>query len=359
MVSARLSVVEPGYTASLRGTVSEMETAEEPNQNEFPPIMCGARPWVEVRVFNDLDCKCKSGWTYRRKTALAAALLIPAAGCSGDVPSEGGGSAPDECAELVWRGDGDSLVDTLEVHSLADVDSLPLYTRVEGTLEIEGVDGQVDLGFLRCVTEVTGGIRIMNNPDLVSLAGLDSVTEIGGEHPSYNFVAIIGNGKLRGVEGLGSLEEVGSLSVENNASLESLEGFSSLRSVDVVSIADNDSLSVVGLRALESVGDLLLGGLDCPSDPSAMPAPGGLPGLTTIDGLDSLQDAMIIRILGNPNLASFGGLADADGLFGATFQLNEKLSYDGIVAADFENLYEICGNMNDPVECDCSMFGGP
>jgi|GEM_PF-2801285 len=90
-----------------------------------------------------------------------------------------------------------------------------------------------------------------------------------------------------------------------------------------------------------------------------MPEPGGLPGLKTIDGFDSLQEAMFVHILGNPNLSSLGGLADASGLFGGTIQLNASLPLSDILGAGFENLYKTCGNLNDPVECDCGTMGSP
>jgi len=207
--------------------------------------------------------------TAKREYIVIAVLLTVAAGCANDVVSDGEESAPEECPELVWQGPGDSFIETLEVRSPADVESIPLYTRVEGNLVVEGVEGQVDLDFLRCIRQVTGGGRIKDNPDLVSLTGLEALVEIGGEDPSYNFVAVLDNDSLQNVEGLMSIESIGALSVERNASLTSLEGLGSLRSVDLITIGDNDSLSVIGLRSLESVGELYIGGLECPSDPSS------------------------------------------------------------------------------------------
>lgn len=290
-----------------------------------------------------------------RSRALTLGGILVIVGCGDDVAADGGDTGL-ECPEMTWEGSGE---DTLTLLSAEDTGSLPLYTRIDGHLELRSMVDVTDLQFLRCLGEITGGLWVSDNPDLETLSGLENLEVVGASGSGDNFVVISGNGSLRSLEGLGSLEELGVLSIEDNPVLESMEGLSSLGRVTELSVQRNDSLSVVGLRALDTVGELRLGGLFC-SEPDAMPTPDGLPGLTTIDGLDSLQSAEFVYILGNPNLESLGPFATPNmGLFGGVFQLNAMLPYADVMASGFENLYQTCGNKDDPVQCECGMMGGP
>jgi hypothetical protein len=89
---------------------------------------------------------------------------------------------------------------------------------------------------------------IENNSDLISLEGIESITEVPGA------VWISNNNALLNMEGLNNLAYAASLIICNNDDLRNLQGLSSLTSVDCLRIYDNDVLTnLEGLNSLTSV----------------------------------------------------------------------------------------------------------
>lgn len=314
------------------------------------------------------------GWTMAtasRPWSVGVAAVTLLLGCgpddSADVAGDDTITGPEgECPELVWS-DSDSAIPTLEVGSAADADVLPLYTRIDGNLAIRDAAGLVDLGFLACVTEIRGGLLILRNPDLVDLTGLGKLEAVNSPWPEYDYVVIRENPALQNVDGLAGVEHVGSLTIEDNGSLKSLDGLASFRSADTVSVTGNEVLETVGLRALESVGELLrIGAIDCPNwDPDTEPAPApvaeGNPALVEIDGLDALADFNRLSISGNAGLTSLeklsANLMGASGLI-VDIELNESLHHEQVLEAGLPGSVNSCGNLEDPQACECDLIPG-
>lgn len=291
---------------------------------------------------------------------LASALTL---GCGSSGVQESG-SGSEDCPELIWTEPGDGT-HSLEL-SASDIEDLPEYTVIDGNLRIREIEGITDLAFLRCVTEIRGGLVISNNPDLVSLDGLERLTSMVSPRIEYDHIAILENPKLQHVDGLSGVEGVGTLSVTDNPALESLDGLASFRQAQTISISGNDALEIIGLRALETVEEIYIGATTCPPwDPNTEPAPSpiaaGNSQMTTIDGLDSLASYTRLRIDGNSSLSSLSALSDnlkgAIGMF-VEIELNAMLPHEQIMMANLPGSVDACGNLDDPETCQCELVPG-
>jgi receptor L domain-containing protein len=148
-----------------------------------------------------------------------------------------------DCPKLVWEGDYYILTAT-------DLESLSGYTSVTGTLLIH-YPTLISLEGLECLTQVGGNLEIYENDSLTSLEGLDNLKDIGGNMRIYD------NDSLISLEGLDKLKYVGGhMRIRDNDSLTNLEGLDKLKDVGGnMRIYDNDSLiSLEGLDKLKFVG---------------------------------------------------------------------------------------------------------
>ncbi len=156
--------------------------------------------------------------------------------------------------------------ETLGIHGNPQVQSLaPLESLVEAwTISVSSMDGLRDLSGLEPLVW-TEGVRIEDNPALVSLSGLE-LSEIG-----YQGLSITGNQSLESLEGLEFLRTLrGDLRVEKNPSLRTLTGLENLAEIldgppnvsgptSALLIANNPSLeSLNGIGALRHVEDQIL-----------------------------------------------------------------------------------------------------
>src|SRR6267154_2055468 len=103
---------------------------------------------------------------------------------------------------------------------------------ITGTLTISG-DDITNLDSLHSLTRVEHDLIISNNPNLIDLTGLSSLTYVGaGGAGPYPGAHISYNPKLTNLDGLNKLASVaGMLEIYNNDALTNLDGLSSLASV--------------------------------------------------------------------------------------------------------------------------------
>ena len=236
-----------------------------------------------------------------------------------------------------------------EVFDLTEYLDISGCNEIEGNLIIEGSDIE-DLGYLYQLAKVDGDLIIRNCPALtgvyltglkevggkfefhnndlvINMAGLDSLTTIGGD------LIITGNGALETLlgnngydswyrEGLYNLTGIGgTLKIENNPHLEDLYGLSSLNSISGhISIKYNDVLSSIsglenintGVVAIRIVHNPSLTGLDGLENITS--TGGGIliednELLTDLTGLDGITEiGWHLYIYNNENLESLHGL---------------------------------------------------
>lgn len=166
-----------------------------------------------------------------------------------------------------------------------------------------------------------GGLTLVDNPGIVSLAGFPAVSGLQGD------LVVARNASLLSLEGLESIEWVdGSvvLGAENEDSpLRSVAGLNNLRVVSqTLYLFQLPQLrDLRGLEALEMVGGISVDGTNRPTPAlfslrglsSLVQVTGRLtlqrhPSITDLRGLDNLSQVEDIYILDNPALQSFDGL---------------------------------------------------
>lgn len=170
-------------------------------------------------------------------------------------------------------------------------------------VELTNIDGLSALGSIGVSDHAPQRfLHIGKNDALKNLDGLSALTTVG-PHPSANgvsaFVIIENNASLTDLNGLSALSSIlGSLHITDNPSLLSVDGLSSLTRVYDVGIGGNTALTRMGgLSSLTNVGNLGIGQNDALTDLS------GLSLLTII--WDSLE---ISNNLALTNLDALSGL---------------------------------------------------
>ena len=260
---------------------------------------------------------------------------------------------------------------------LANLFLLRSIETVKGNLSIRFTAGLESLDGLDNLKDLSGSIFIQNNEDLISLRGLEKITEIislqvfenhslesldgiqnlnkvNSIHLSRNrslirltqltsltqlsFLVIAGNTQLTSLEGLNRLEgcseilsilrnnslkeldglnsltQVGLLDLGENIILKNLTALSSLTSAKAISITRNNALE--RLDGLQNIVTILEGSLDIWDNPS----------LTSLNGLNNqieflgqpgwtTRQSSNIRIGGNPRLEDLGALRFQGSLF--------------------------------------------
>jgi hypothetical protein len=129
------------------------------------------------------------------------------------------------------------------------------------------------------LTSLVASLSVSNNPELMSLAGLDRLRETG-------YVEIVGNALLSELGSLTELEQAMSITVASNPSIVSA-AFPNLLGVGTFSITSNPLLTTVGLPLLESAENLSIAGNEA---------------LLTVGTLSALDDVGLLVISSNPKL---------------------------------------------------------
>jgi hypothetical protein len=178
-----------------------------------------------------------------RPTIQLPAIAIAAVGLFGCMPTDVGYQQPTDIDE-----DCETLNANIIVRSASDARSLPqkCFT-VSGDVEVVGSD-LADLEPLYYLRQANV-LRVKDNPQLLSFAGLDRVKVL--QH-----VEIDNNPMLGDVYGLDRTDTVARVTISKNPYLVSLTGLRSLRSVGTggLSIRDNGALeSLQDLETLERV----------------------------------------------------------------------------------------------------------
>ncbi|MSQ02580.1 MAG: hypothetical protein EXR71_11950 [Myxococcales bacterium] len=200
---------------------------------------------------------------------------------------------------------------------------------------------RVDFSALSCLDSVSGDVGL-EGPNLVSLAGLESLARVGGE------LSIASDRGISDLSALGGLSEVGSLSIygESITSLAGLEGIrnvpgslfigytsitdlrplSALTSVGVyLSVADNPKLtSMGGMSSLVAIGGAVIVANN--------------PALLDLDAFAWLTELDELWVVGNASLPDLQGLASLQ-------RVNGLLAFDGnqglLSFAGLESLTEV------------------
>lgn len=204
------------------------------------------------------------------------------------------------------------LPEGITFYSQSEIDSFqynyPNCTEIEGYVGIGGwYDSDIhNLDGLSVLTSIGGGLSIGNtnyggNPQLVSIAGLSNVTSIGS-----GGLDICHNDSIVSLEGLENLTEInGLLMIWSNDNLVSLNGLENVNSIgQQLFITHNKCLkSMSGLDGLTSIG----GFLEIILNDS----------LVTLTGLDNLHTVgQYVKIRDNPLLISLSGLDNLNNIGG-------------------------------------------
>jgi hypothetical protein len=265
------------------------------------------------------------------------ALTLAAAGLIGCMPTDVGYMPPSDI-----DADCQTVEANVIVRSASDARSLPLKCfTVSGDVDVVGTD-LADLEPLVYLRQVNV-LRIKDNPQLHSLAGLDQVKVL--EH-----LEIDNNPMLGEVVGLDRTDTIARVTITKNPQLDSLAGLRSLQQVGAggLWIGDNGGLaSLQELERLERVEGVF-----------RIEKNRALRDLQTFRRLDSVGDLVIsentglrslklnvsavqgeVRISDNPDLGSFEGFGDLQSVGGnLTIERNTVLSVTNGFTAKFRTV---------------------
>ena len=126
-----------------------------------------------------------------------------------------------------------------------------------GYISIESNQVLHDLTGFKLVERITGIIKVVDNPNLTSLAGLDSLKAVNGLYLTgvwthlnnlHNLdtikyqMEIVGNNHLLDISGISSMSFVGDFVLKNNPLLKEIPEFSNLTEVTNIRLENNDKL---------------------------------------------------------------------------------------------------------------------
>lgn len=210
------------------------------------------------------------------------AVVFAALALAGCMPTDVGFMPPTDIDE-----DCQTLNANIIVRSASDARSLPqrCFT-VAGDVEVYGSD-LTDLEPLVYLRQANV-LRIKDNPQLRSLAGLDRVQVL--QH-----LEIDNNPMLADVSGLGRTDTVPRISILKNPQLVSLEGLRSLREVGAGGIRIQGNSGLDGLTDFEALERI--------EGPLIIAANTGLTSLQTFRRLDSVGQ---LEVTGNTGLRKLG-----------------------------------------------------
>ncbi len=230
-----------------------------------------------------------------------------------------------------------------------------------GSVTISG-DDIVDLTPLSQIVSIENDFVIDNNPQLVSIAGLENLTDFAGgnliisNNPmlsslnglgaiGFSWVRIINNDALINLEGLEGIIEIFELQVEDNDALQSLSGLDGYSIGGVNIIRNNINLSSLeGLETLVGVENIMLE---------------DNPLLSDISSLENLEQITVLfEIINNDSLTNLEGLQGVGTTFnfaaGFTISDNELLE-DISAVSDFETPSSFIEITNNPSLSDCRI----
>lgn len=198
---------------------------------------------------------------------------------------------PSSLPEKIYEGDV-NLRTQIEVDDFASQN----YTRINGSLKIIGEPNLQKINNLNSLVSlryIKSNLLIEQNPELISLMGLNNIKTVGLGLSLYQ------NSKLINISSLSNLNSIGEyLRIEENSSLTGLTGLNSIKSVTSLTIKHN--LKLLDLTSLSNINSL-----------SQKLEIVGNPFITDIDFLNNLYNNSFIDtiiFLGNDNLISLNGL---------------------------------------------------
>ena len=283
-------------------------------------------------------------------TAVSTTAEVPTStGNSGDSDPDSTSTTGEmsSCAKLVWQGDfigtPAELANYTEVTGVVrvretdatDLQGMDCLERVGGFLEIRGNTALTALDGAERLKQV-GTLLIVDNPVLVSIAGLQSLAIVDsrariGDNPMLT--------NLHGLEGLTQTGE--NLEIAGNGALLDLQGLGSLATVGgTLLLSSNDSLlSCVGPSVLTSTGSV-----DVWSNAV----------LVDLDGLGSIVDLRFeLRVTANPAITSLTGVSGASVHSDGRVEIKDNSSLpqcdaqavsDAVTPLDFTGQIEVTGN---------------
>ena len=154
---------------------------------------------------------------------------------------------------------------------------------VHGDLDIANQDSLEAFADLEVVT---GTLTIVGNTRLKDLDGLNRLRAVG-------HLVITENLALRNIEALSGLRNARSVTVTGNPRLENLRGLESLSKLDRLVVTENGIFLTAGIDGLVVVGDLIVS---------------RNPRLLSLRGFSHLESATNITIARNPRIAARNGL---------------------------------------------------
>lgn len=237
-----------------------------------------------------------------------------------------------------------TIVGDLAIYNVVSLKPLSKLKTIKGNLTIgfhwaTGIfddqkteTGVSDLSGLHNLTQITGSLHIANNPQLLTLAGLENLAYLGANLTigcgdfCLDFFGETGNPLLRNIDALQGISQIeGDLRVADSPSLENLNGFVNVRKVTgSVLIGTSaarpsmENLRALSLTQLETVGgEFMLRGatlLQSLEDLENLKQVGGLLTVETqsylsdLNGLSGLGEVGGLEISGNDNLDNLQGL---------------------------------------------------
>jgi hypothetical protein len=270
---------------------------------------------------------------------------------------------------VLWIGENPVLTDTSGLGALESVTQIAISNN-EMLGEIRGLSRSVqkleiltirnnpallDLDALSGLsTDVSSGatlLAISGNDKLTSIAGLGDF--VNGAQPNL-VLRISENPELASLAGLDGVVELNTLELTDLPTIDELQGLAGLTRATNISIARNSGLSTLhGLGALSMVtGELQIG--HCGSQ-----APNSNASLTSLAGLDVLASVFALRISGNEALVSIDSLASLAGseMSIVNIQRNPELPIAEVQAflasVTVTGSVETCENQNEAEPCDC------
>lgn len=184
---------------------------------------------------------------------------------------------------------------------LANLGGLSNLTSVSDMIDVSYCGGLVTLAALGNIqTKLTGSLILHKLDSLLSLTGLEGITEV-------NVLKVSSNGLLSNLSGLGLIKVKSQIHVNKNGSLSSLQGLEGLSKIwNSLNITDNPLLE--SLDALSNITGSV-GGSFTISNNTGLTGLQGLEGVEGVVGSFTLNNIPTIVTLGPlTNLATVGGI---------------------------------------------------
>ena len=214
----------------------------------------------------------------------------------------------------------------------------------------------IDLSPLNTLTKVTNHIKIFNNTNLASLAGLDNIDEC-------DILSVTNNPLLTSLQGLGEIRNLNIAVVSQNHAVTSLKGLDHLTGINRLIIYGNSSLqTITDLNNLSKINDELM-----IFENGVLASLEGLQGVAQIGGnLTLINNHGLDDVYGLRNITNVGGSVKIKGNNGMTslHGLDRLETVDrGIQITSNANLISLDGlsglkstGANNPLEIGRSMY---